>query len=86
MRRELAEMITEQCGELYEEYSGRGMFGNRTTGVSLSQYDPSWSELVATTAFALGEMSADEYDTAYELFEDLKRVRTDSLGLGTIVY
>ena len=80
MQKLLAEKLCE-CHEdfkLYEEYSGRGMYGTKTTGVKCGS--------IAHVLEATIE-NADAFldEEGYPLFEYLD-LKWDSLGLGYIVY
>lgn len=82
MDKKAAEILADYNYELevYEDYSGRGMYGSTTTGIVGSQ-----SDLFS----AIGEvmMSGDEEDieiVGTALREDT--IRTDSMGMQTIFY
>ena len=83
MDRKLAELLIEQDptneAEIYEEYSGRGMYGKSTTGV------------VANDALALFVNLLEAVADGYVSVEDLEEIEfgelsTDSMGLDLIVY
>jgi len=89
MKRELAEIIVEACkmysidATIYEDYSGRGMYGRKTTGVEI---DNAGLAYVMSTLIANADMLVDcEYNYPEPLFGD-EDLRTDSMGLGTILY
>lgn len=64
--------------EVYEDYSGRGMFGSRTCGVV-----GNFQNLVVAIAIAAKDLD----DTSHEKFvEDLQDIRTDNLGRELIFY
>ncbi len=84
MTKELADLLTEDMGEIRDDYSGRGMYGTQTYAVSFdSESDFRTSALSA--AFALGEQ-AETDDDVYDHLEALKLLRMDSMGLGIVVY
>ncbi len=64
--------------ELYEGYSGRGMFGKETTGVTGSQSD--YDEAIATI------MEDGEEEERSEVAKALRGVRTDNMGRDIIWY
>ena len=80
---EMTEGTENEC-QLYEDYSGRGMFGDTTTGVT-AQCGP--AELLGTvlaSIFATPQFETDDYpDIDYSDFEGIK---SDSMGRGTIIY
>jgi len=63
----------------YPEYSGRGMFGSMTCGVTLE----SSADLLPLVAKAANQLS--EVDLAVFL-DEVANLRTDSMGRGIIVY
>lgn len=73
--------------EIYENYSGRGMYGKTTYGVQVD----SLSDLIGA-AFQLGlhcnsEESSIEFSTETEIIEeDLHNLNWDNLGRRIIVY
>ena len=85
MTRELAEVITKCLekydveSEIYENYSGRGMYGKTTTGIV--------GEFTLTTVLAAvihsAELLVDENGESMYVGEDLS---IDNLGLDYIVY
>lgn len=71
--------------EVYQDYSGRGMYGSTTTGVVC------YSERVLFNALAfyfenLDHSDQDEIDEFQNTLDDLKSLRTDSMGMRTIFY
>lgn len=72
---------------VYRGYSGRGMFGKTTTGIAIDR-PMSVAAIAAQAATKFEENNHDDnepYD--FSMFiEDLLNLRTDSLGLQTIVY
>jgi hypothetical protein len=80
MDMKLAETIAEYAdGEVYENYSGRGMYGEETTGVVV--------ESVSDVLMALLQYS----DIFTELMEDEEvklpnNLQIDSMGIRTILY
>ncbi|MDH5183997.1 MAG: hypothetical protein OEX12_08925 [Gammaproteobacteria bacterium] len=75
--------VLEDHGEeasIYEDYSGRGMYGGVTVGVSTSAY--------LSTIMTCIIVAADQFvDYNNEpLFRDMDTLRSDSLGVGFILY
>lgn len=79
MDKKIAEIIVKAChangyeAEIYEGYSGRGMYGEETVGVTVDNK----SELIESII------------NDSELFDGLSfagGLRHDSLGLGIIIY
>lgn len=79
---EAAERVGFAC-EVYPDYSGRGMFGARTTGIVV----PSMRAYAAACA-EMGYRFAENGDTAGAMaaFRELKSVRSDNMGRDVIVY
>ena len=87
MRQELAEIIVEACkiqgieADIHEDYSGRGMFGDTTTGVVSGGVAKVLSAVISNA-----DMLVDHtYGDPEPLFSDLD-IQTDSMGLGIIIY
>ena len=93
MQKELAQFILQACEnsntffqdedsmpELRESYSGRGMFGKETTAIVCS-------DLMAVMAAIACEIEAvDMYEYREDVdLSDIKDLRTDSMGRGSIV-
>lgn len=85
MKLETAQKIVEAAGDdyeegegvsLYEDYSGRGMYGKMTAAVT-----GDLSAIIAAIAMAAYEAGCDEEGPL-----DLGRVRVDDLGRGVVVY
>lgn len=60
-------------GEVYEDYSGRNMFGKTCLGIVVEELENS--------LFRLGKESGD-----YEFSKELQNFRTDSMGRSAIIY
>ncbi len=60
-------------GEIYEDYSGRGMFGKACMGITVDELENS--------LFRLGKQSSD-----YEFSKELENFRTDNMGKSFIIY
>ena len=91
MNQRSMELITEaadaiDCREevtAHPGYSGRGMYGSTTAGVSTDSLS-SFIACVAYAAFMLGETGSDE--TSEEFVEDMRTMSHDQLGRGLIIY
>lgn len=80
MEAKLAELLTETLqGEVYEDYSGRGMYGEKTTGVTFPSMDAFYEEC----AEIIREGDEDDRALLADLFDNL---RTDNLGHDIIIY
>ena len=81
MERELAEKLVDKLldigddAELYEDYSGRGMFGMTTTGVVFSEYNKLFEAF-----YLLGVEDGDYNDYNFS------SLRIDNMGLRYIIY
>ncbi len=93
MDRKIATLIVaaaDQIGglevEIYEGYSGRGMMGRETTGISVHNHNT----LLQCVALAASQVEEDKDSedrlTIDEFVEGLSDVRFDSLGRDMIVY
>jgi len=85
MQIELAEKLVGVLGDMghnarvYENYSGRFMYGKSTTGV---ETDAPITEILRSVI-----MFADEFvDGDYAIFEEIDGIRVDNLGLNMIYY
>lgn len=92
MNKEIAEMIINYGNDLslYEDYSGRGMYGKTTTAIKCDSKDD-LMEAIGELFFEMildAKDMGDDYDTtgAKELKDVLANLRQDSLGLGYIFY
>lgn len=71
------DQFDEEPARLSEDYSGRGMYGQTTTGVSTDVNMSSVLTSVLNHADVFAALMADGVDTA---------IRTDDLGRGIIIY
>lgn len=89
MKEAYARMIADMNDDidLYEDYSGRGMYGKTTFGVSGDSYDLGDA---ATDAMERLMRRADSVDSARKIAVDFAnqvfRGSRDSMGLGEIWY
>ncbi len=73
------QQILEDAGFETRSYSGRAMYGKSCLGVEVAR-GQSLGELFATI------IENVEEDDRYEVAQQVRRLCTDSMGLGTIVY
>jgi len=91
MKKELAERIVEilrefdDRAEIYEDYSGRGMFGRTTTGVVFSNYTALMQALYCL-GHDIAEECVDDDTEYYDTLAEIGKFRFDNLGLDYIVY
>lgn len=99
MNTQVAKFIVQELGvgRLYEEYSGRGMFGDTTTGIivdSLSDvYEVVFGFISSEADYMLGDLDTPLEDYIDELTDikllatELKDgIRWDNMGGDVIVY
>jgi hypothetical protein len=96
MKKSTAELIVEaseniggceypdMCLDVYEDYSGRGMFGSKTHGVTGKYH--SFAAAVAEASANLVEDHGKDSTKWTDFLEDLENLRTDSMGLDSIFY
>lgn len=78
MNKHVAEQLTEASdGEVYHNYSGRGMFGKTTTGVVFQSKEKFYEALADVV---------ERGKNLLELANFIRSIKFDSLGLGIIVY
>ena len=87
MKQPLAELLTQNYGEIRDDYSGRFMFGQTTHAVVYENHQQ-FMECLTYAAFQLGkEYVEGDYDgDQHRMVEELARLRQDSMGLGIVVY
>ena len=89
MKERFARAIADENCEisLYEDYSGRGMYGKTTFGVSGDEYDLGTAAIEAMNQLMY---EADDVDEAREIAVDFAqnvfRGCRDNMGLGMIWY
>lgn len=72
--------VLEGQGFETRSYSGRGMYGKQCLGVSVSG---GFGEFLSALVKGI---SSIESENMIDLIEEVSKVETDSLGMGTIVY
>jgi hypothetical protein len=82
MRQEVAELLSEDMGEIRDDYSGRGMYGKSTHAVVYDSRGDFESALI-NAAFEVGARGSDNVEG---ILGELKNLGTDSMGMGIIVY
>lgn len=83
MRQALATLLAEDMGEIRDDYSGRGMYGDNTFAVVFDCQSDFQNALVFA-AYAIGR--DDSPDSAEDDLQALSSLRLDSMGLGIVVY
>ena len=92
MTKELAELLVNNGSDLriYEDYSGRGMYGKTTTGIQCDDIKDFLDAVGETFCNMVSDASFEGEDYDMELADELKDLltnhRQDSLGLGYIIY
>lgn len=66
-------LVYDIDGEIYEDYSGRGMFGKSCLGITVENLEKS--------LFKLGKESLN-----YDFYQELEWFRTDNMGRSYIIY
>lgn len=82
MREEVAALLTEDMGEVRDDYSGRGMYGESTYAVTYDS-NSDFEAALLNAAFDLGANGADDVEG---LLADMRNLRKDSMGMGIVVY
>lgn len=89
MKKELAEALKTVYLEcypdshcrVYENYSGRGMYGEETTGLVCESAEDLISAILLSPEYILREFKDNDINRG-----DITSVRVDSLGFDTIFY
>ena len=87
MNKQLANKLIEASNDLgadaklYEEYSGRGMYGETTCGVSFRDT----RDMFCCIAYVAGEFEPGSCEVE-DMQDDLSSLRVDEMGRGTIYY
>ena len=82
---QLAKKLVECCNEIgvdaevYENYSGRGMYGKTTSGITLYCSLGAFISALIVCADMVAEVDED-------IRHNLVDMKTDSMGMGIIVY
>ena len=92
MKKEIAERLVNYGNDLkiYEEYSGRGMYGKTTTAIEVDTPSDFFEAMGDLMLEMVGDamMEGDDYDIkdVEELAKVLSNLNQDSLGLGYVIY
>ncbi|MBD3196343.1 MAG: hypothetical protein GF317_14890 [Candidatus Lokiarchaeota archaeon] len=82
MEKEVAEILVEQNPDIkiYEDYSGRGMFGSTTTGIVVDDMN--------ILREVIGQLLISGEEEEREIVGEwlIGGIRTDDLGLDKIIY
>lgn len=79
MEKQAAEIITSYDGEIYDEYSGRGMFGKTTTGVQVENS----GDFFSIIADILEDGTDEERE---EVAKAMRKLQWDNMGTNMIFY
>lgn len=71
-----------ETAELYENYSGRGMYGKTTTGVTVSHP----LLLITTLIEYIKQMEPESFAEDRKNIPDIETLRWDNMGMDTIIY
>lgn len=71
---------------IYEGYSGRGMYGQETTGIDTDMRPQDVKEKLEKRIEELGDQNNEDDNAELEDLESIGDFRSDSLGLGYILY
>ena len=87
MKLEHAELLADELGmlievELREDYSGRGMYGENTSGIVVD----SMNEFLKGLGDYLETAHEDDFETIKEIGAAIRRLKTDSMGYQIIIY
>ena len=87
MKPETAQLIFDELedGSLYENYSGRGMYGSMTTGVVVNEISDFIVAAVAAS-YSMGLNAHREPRAFTEFTQEIKSVKFDSMGKNFIFY
>lgn len=83
MTKETAELITDYSGEIHEDYSGRGMYGETTTAVVLDSENDFYKAIAGIFNDCMLDSNMHDADL---IIQYLKNVKMDNLGTGIIIY
>lgn len=92
MKQKLAEFIVEAGSQqgiecrLYEDYSGRGMYGDKTTGVVVGNVADLLEAVIIHTAECAQDNDKEFDDFIFEIEDSSGRLHTDSLAYEVIIY
>ena len=80
------QILAQEIGYETRSYSGRGMFGDACLGIELNQ-ETSLSKFYGELIYHIYNNSEDiSPDDIREITSAIERAKTDSMGLGTILY
>lgn len=83
MKQNTAELLNNYGGEIYEAYSGRGMYGKETTGITFDSDTDFYSALADCIHDAVEDGSMEDGDLLTDM---LRKLKTDNMGTGIIYY
>lgn len=83
MKLETAELITQYGGEVRENYSGSGMYGEQTSGVIFDSEKDFYRSLAGIILDCVQDQNMEE---SALICEALKKLKTDNMGTSIIYY
>lgn len=83
----LTDILNINSDDIRTDYSGRGMYGTTCLGIVLSDVTPIQLGVALVEALTADPDDMGQVESAWEAAADIaRRARTDSMGLGSIVY
>jgi hypothetical protein len=82
MRKEVAELLSEDMGEIRDDYSGRCMYGKSTHAVVFDGRGD-YERALIYAAYEVGNRGDDDVEG---ILRELTNLATDSMGMGIVVY
>lgn len=82
MREDTAYLLEDEGGDLRDDYSGRAMYGKTTYAVTFDSRSD-FERALVRAAYELGSKGSDDVEA---VLNDLDNLRSDSMGLGIVVY
>lgn len=83
MTKEVAELLNNYGGEIYDHYSGRGMYGKETVGIVFDTEFDFYNALAGCISDAAEDI--DIGDLAF-ITDALRKLKSDNMGTGIIYY
>jgi hypothetical protein len=86
MKHELQRALESSGPWKLRNYSGRGQYGKTCLAVELGEGQ--LGEVMADLMMWCGEQNGSDacYETAHAISQAVKRMKTDSMGLGSVLY
>lgn len=83
MKKEAAELLSEYGGYLHEDYSGKDMYGETTTGI---EYTTEGGFFIALASILKDSVQDQNIDNAQLLYDALWKLQIDNIGKDIIYY